>query len=126
MNVKHRLPAALQLRRLCLSILLMLTLQAAGAAVSEMGIEKFDLRHVNPSNPAGRSCASRGANEIVVCGSRRDSHRYRPLPGEPEPQPPLAEVRLPGGASAYAHLDGATLPNGMVSKRVMITIKKPF
>jgi hypothetical protein len=35
-------------------------------------------------------------------------------------------MRLPGGASAKAHLDSANLPNGMVSKRVMITVTKPF
>jgi hypothetical protein len=104
----------------------MLALQAADALPLEQGLDSFDLRRVKPASSEVRRCESRDASEIVVCGSRKDSHRYRALPGGPEPQLPRAEVRLPGGASAAAQLSGATLPNGMVSKRVMITIKKPF
>jgi hypothetical protein len=103
----------------------MLTLQAANAVPLEQGMGSFDLRNVKPSQEEGR-CTSRDPNEIVVCGSRGDSYRYRALPEGPEPQLPRAEIRLPGGASAKAHLDSATMPGGMVSKRVMITIKKPF
>jgi hypothetical protein len=57
--------------------MLMLTLQAANAVPLKPAMESFDLRNVKPSNSEGRGCTSQNANEIVVCGSRRDSHRYR-------------------------------------------------
>ena len=102
----------------------MLALQAADAVPLKPGVESFDLRHAKPAQSGG--CTSQSSSDIVVCGSRRDSYRYRDVASGPEPQLPRAEISLPGGASAKAHLDGAAMPNGMTSKRVMITIKKPF
>ena len=75
-----------------------------------------------------RGCAGSEAGEIVVCGSRRDKERYRlrPLPQQYERQPGNAEIQLMEGVTGGIHVEGAALPNGMISKRIMVRVKVRF
>lgn len=74
-----------------------------------------------------RNCASADPGEIVVCG-RRDDDRYRlrPLPSEFEAPPLRAETQLFDGVSGGMQLESTQLPNGMTSKRLMVTVKTRF
>jgi hypothetical protein len=74
-----------------------------------------------------RSCASADPDEIVVCG-RRDDDRYRirELPSEFEAPPLRAETQLFDGVSGGMHVESTQLPNGMSSKRLMVSVKTRF
>jgi hypothetical protein len=74
-----------------------------------------------------RSCASADPDEIVVCG-RRDDDRYRlrPLPPEFEAEPLRAETQLMDGVIGGMHVESTQLPNGMTSKRLMVSVKTRF
>lgn len=68
------------------------------------------------------------AGEIVVCGRRPDEHRYR------EVKPPAGlEVDGEGligfdlgGARVEPGLSQVGMPDGRVSKRIMVVVKMPF
>jgi hypothetical protein len=68
------------------------------------------------------------AGEIVVCGRRADEYRLK------EAEPPAGleidqggVVRLDlGGARLEPKLDQVGMPDGRVSKRIMVTVKVPF
>jgi hypothetical protein len=70
----------------------------------------------------------RAGDEITVCGSRGGDSRYRvpSLPDTGEMRLPRAEVELADGVQAALGIGSATLPNGMVDKRVMITFRFRF
>lgn len=68
------------------------------------------------------------AGEIVVCGRSPDEYRLKAL------KPPRGiEVDEGGvigfdlgGARVEPQLDQVTMPDGRISKRIMVTIKMPF
>jgi hypothetical protein len=68
------------------------------------------------------------AGEIVVCGRDADAYRYK------EVKPPAGiEVDSGGvigfdlgGARVEPGLSQVTMPDGRVSKRIMVTVKVPF
>jgi hypothetical protein len=74
-----------------------------------------------------RRCASADPEEIVVCG-RRDDDRYRlrPLPPGFEVPPIRAETQLFDGVTGDMHFESTQLPNGMISKRIMVSVKTRF
>jgi hypothetical protein len=74
-----------------------------------------------------RSCASADREEIVVCGRRNDDrYRLRPLPRGFEVAPLRAETQLIDGVTGGMHLESSQLPNGMISKRIMVSVKTRF
>lgn len=74
-----------------------------------------------------RSCVSADPQEIVVCGRRDDDlYRLRPLPPEFEIPPLRVETRLFDGVTGSMHLESTQLPNGMTSKRLMVSVKTRF
>jgi hypothetical protein len=68
------------------------------------------------------------AGEIVVCGRDSDAYRYREI------KPPAGiEVDSGGvigfdvgGARMEPGLSQVTMPDGRISKRIMVTVKVPF
>ncbi len=99
------------------------------------GTGNFDLKAVTArkepqlSPVRQQQCAPGNPNEIVVCGSRQESERYRlrPLPDRGfEEDPLVAEADLGGGFSGKISMDQVEISPGIVSKRVLFSIKKPF
>jgi hypothetical protein len=114
-----------------MSLALLFALQAA--AQPDPALRDFDLRDVGapkgfetPARPDG--CGADAADEIVVCGSRNrdEAYRLRPLPPLFGGKPPSAETGLFGDVSARMHVESAQFPNGMISKRLMVTFTAPF
>jgi hypothetical protein len=71
---------------------------------------------------------SAAAGEIVVCGRSADEHRLKEL------KPP-AGIEVDeggvigfdlGGARVEPSLQQVTMPDGRISKRIMVTVKIPF
>ncbi len=97
--------------------------------------QDFDLKAVTardevPPGPGRQQgCAPGNATEIVVCGSRQESERYRlrPLPDADFKEDRLvAEANLGGGFTGKVHMDQVEISPGILSKRVLFSIKKPF
>jgi hypothetical protein len=68
------------------------------------------------------------AGEIVVCGRHADSYRYRevkPPAGIDVDDGGVIGVDL-GGARVEPRLDEVGMPDGRISKRIMVTVKVPF
>lgn len=112
-----------------MSLVLAFALQAAAAASPGPASIDFDLARYR-SSEAGPGRCERGADPdaILVCGIRRRDGDY-PLDEMARlfaPRPILAETGLGGRATGRLFLDSATLPNGMVSNRVMVGIRVPF
>jgi hypothetical protein len=68
------------------------------------------------------------AGEIVVCGRDADAYRYREI--KPPAGIDVAEQGVIGldlgGARVEPSLDQVTMPDGRISKRIMVTVKVPF
>ena len=68
------------------------------------------------------------AGEIVVCGRGADRYRVREL--SPPPGIEIDEGGVVGhdlgGARLEPKLDQVGMPDGRVSKRIMVTVKVPF
>ena len=108
---------------------LLMALQAAGtpAPPAMSGID-FDLAKVRPSETARGRCVGRDPDEIVVCGRRPGGAAY-PLEEMArlfEPKPIVAEASIGGGAIAKSYVESVEMPNGEISKRIMIGVKLPF
>lgn len=75
-----------------------------------------------------QNCIPKDAEEIVVCGSRRDNDRYRipQLSSEFESKAMKAESELMNGVTGGIQVDSVTFPNGTISKRIMVTVKTKF
>lgn len=73
------------------------------------------------------TCTSGDPKEVVVCGSREKSQRYRlpKLSPEYDRRALRAEAKI-AGMPARAHVDGVGLPGGQKSKRIMLTISTAF
>ncbi|MFL6845679.1 MAG: hypothetical protein ACJ8ER_12445 [Allosphingosinicella sp.] len=68
------------------------------------------------------------AGEIVVCGHDSDAYRYKEIK-----PPPGIEVDSGGvigldfgGARVEPEMTEVAMPDGRVSKRIMVTVKVPF
>ena len=111
-----------------MGLALWLALQASAPSAPPTAIPSdFDLATFRLADGPGRSCAARDSSEIVVCGRRPSGGDY---PFEAmarlfEPKPVVAETSL-GGVTARAYVESATMPDGTVSKRLMVGIKLPF
>lgn len=68
--------------------------------------------------------------EIVVCGSRGGSNRYRLPPPSPQYEKPSglprAEAELIPGIRTSAHVDRVDLAGGNHTNRAMVTFTVPF
>jgi hypothetical protein len=117
-----------------MSLALMLVLQAATSVQPVPGARDFDLKNLRPAEgfelkPASiPECGDDAADEIVVCGSRSQSDRYRlpPLPSPYQTKPVIAEIGVIGDVSARIRVESVEFPNGMISKRLMVTFTTPF
>ena len=108
---------------MALGILLAIQAAAPAPAPSLVPVE-FDLGKVKPSDP----CAGGATSEIVVCGRRVGQGDYDLEAWEKvfRDKPLIAEIGVGGGATARAYVESAPMPQGQVSKRVMIGIKMGF
>jgi len=92
----------------------------------------FDLSDANRRktlNAPADPCRSDDPTAIVICGSRggEDKYRYRNLPSRyDENGVPRAEIGLGGDVKGNVHIEQKGLPGGTVSKRIMVTVTKPF
>ncbi len=116
-------------------IAIMLVSEPMAPPIGGEGAGNFDLKAVTArkepqlSPVRQQQCAPGDPNEIVVCGSRQESERYRlrPLPdGEFEEDRLVAKADLGGGFTGKMHMDQVEISPGIVSKRVLFSIKKPF
>ena len=97
----------------------------APAASAKVEAIDFDLARVKPSDPADACDGRSQGSDIVICGRRKPP--ALPLDAMAniyEPKPLRAQLGLGGGATADVEQVG--LPNGAVSKRLMVRIKMPF
>ena len=113
-------------------IILALALQAAPMLEEE----RFDLKEFDGpeapklGGPVVNRCAEVAPDEILVCGSRGGSKQYRIQPLPPgyssESGLPKAEMGLGGGTTGRVYLESVTMPDGTVSKRIMIGVGTKF
>lgn len=74
-------------------------------------------------------CRPEGGDEIVVCGRDGERDRLRDAklpPGVRVHEGGVVGVDLGGGARLEPKLEEVVLQEGLVSKRVMVTVKVPF
>lgn len=116
-----------------------LALQAAAPAAGDVGTESFDLKDFDARSaappklgaPITNRCADVDPAEILVCGSRGGSKQYRlqPLPPGYSSESgglPSAEMGLGGGATGKVYVESVGMPDGNISKRIMIGIGTKF
>jgi hypothetical protein len=105
----------------------------AAPLASEQTVDAFDLRQMR--SPPGASfsvirprCPEGRAGEIVVCAPDPEKERLRPLPeGYEIPEgPPRLDMKLDESTTADVHLQAERFPNGMVSNRLMVGVKRKF
>jgi len=109
------------------AVLLFLVQAAAGPGDGRPAIadpeRQASFRITSPSE-----CPAEDRGEIVVCGSRGQNERYRarPMPPGYERGPLRAEIGLGEGTVGGIHVESVELPNGVTSKRLMLSIKTRF
>ena len=102
-----------------------------------LGEESFDLKDFDrPATPTlgapvTNRCAEVAPGEILVCGSRGGSKQYRiqPLPpgySSDSGGLPKAEMGLGAGATGRVYVESVGMPDGQISKRIMIGIGTKF
>ncbi|KPH64435.1 hypothetical protein ACLIMP_05315 [Novosphingobium aerophilum] len=106
---------------------------APAVPAAEQTIDAFDLRQLRAPPDARFSavrprCPEARSGEIVVCAPDPERERLRPLPeGYDIPEgPPRLEMKLDETTSADVHLEAQVFPNGTVSNRLMVGLKKKF
>lgn len=93
---------------------------------------RFDLSEADrrkTMNAPAEPCRSADPNAIVICGSRKAKEKYRyrnEASRYDENGVPRAEIGLGGDVKGNVHIEQQGLPGGTVSKRIMVTITKPF
>jgi len=99
---------------------------------SEQTVDSFDLRQMR-SSPGAFSvvrprCPEGRPGEIVVCAPDPEKKRLRALPYDFEMPSavPRLEMKLDENTSADLHLQAERFPNGMVSNRLMVGVKRKF
>ena len=82
----------------------------------------------NAQSIATNECNSGTQTEIVVCGSRAGQNPYRipKLPDKYGRKPVRAETDAIPGVHTQAHVESQGMPDGNVSKRLMVTFSLPF
>ena len=114
-----------------MTLALLLALQAAAGPAGRGAVAPvdFDLARARPAEPVlRRACVGATPDEIVVCG--------RPPPGGDYPLEDVAkiyesgpldsEVSLGEGVRGSVTVDSVGLPNGEISKRVMVNVGVKF
>ena len=114
-----------------MALTLLLALQAAANSAERGAVAPvdFDLAQARPAEPVlRRACTGASADEIVVCG--------RPPPGGDYPLEKMAkiyetgpldsEVSLGEGVRGSVTVDSVGMPNGELSKRVMVNVGVKF
>lgn len=121
-----------------MSLTLVLALQAAAPMLEGTEAERFDLKDFESGEgapprlgePITNRCAEVAPGEILVCGSRGGSKRYRIQPLPPvyssEGALPEAKTGLGGGATGRVYVESVGMPDGNISKRIMIGIGTKF
>lgn len=92
-------------------------------------ISSLTLLGLASSPPLASDQCNRPTNrEIVVCGSRSAENPYRlpKLPNKYDRKPVRAETDAIPGVHAQAHVQSERMPDGNVSKRLMLTFRVPF
>jgi len=109
-----------------LSSLLLLAAAAAPPATPAPGVADIDFDLAKVAVEVGR-CGRQASGEILVCG-RRSGGDYPMEEWERifAARPLLAETEIAPGVTGPAFVESVQFPNGEVSKRVMIGIKRPF
>jgi hypothetical protein len=117
---------------------LVLALQAAAPMLEGAEAERFDLKDFETGEsepprlgePITTRCAEVAPGEILVCGSRGGSKQYRIQPLPPgfasEGGLPKAEMGLGGGVTGRVYVESVGMPDGQISKRIMIGIGTKF
>lgn len=74
------------------------------------------------------ACPPAKPGEILVCGSRSGQSPYRipKLPKTYDRKPIRAETDAIPGVHTRAHVESVGMPDGNVSKRLMVTFTFPF
>lgn len=73
-------------------------------------------------------CPRTSQGEIVVCGSRTGESPYRlpKLPDKYDRKPIRAETDAIPGVHTRAHTQSEAMPDGKISKSLMVTFSLPF
>jgi hypothetical protein len=105
----------------------------AAPLASEQTVDAFDLRQMRNSPGARFSvvpprCPEGRPGEIVVCAPDPEKERLRPLPEDYEMPSavPRLEMKLDENTTADVHLQAERFPNGIVSNRLMVGVKRKF
>jgi hypothetical protein len=114
-----------------MALTLLLALQAAANPAERGAVAPvdFDLARAKPGEPAlRRACVGAAPGEIVVCG--------RPPPGGDYPLEEMAKIYESGpresgislgdGVRGTVTVDSVVMPNGEISKRVMVNVGVKF
>ena len=114
-----------------MTLTLLLALQAAADPAGRGAVAPvdFDLARAKPAEPVlRRACVGATPDEIVVCG--------RPPPGGDYPLEDMAKIYESGpresgialgdGVRGTVTVDSVVMPNGEVSKRVMVNVGVKF
>lgn len=112
---------------------LMILLQVASPVPGTSMVDDFDLDQIPREGPSNLTIIDRCRNDdpavIVVCGSRNpeEVYRLRPPPGDFDVAgPPKAEADLGEGLTGAIAVERAGMPNGEISKRIMIKVGTKF
>jgi hypothetical protein len=98
-----------------------------GRVISSLAL--LQLAAAAPAQTArAENCDRTQSTEIVVCGSRPALNPYRipKLPDKYQRKPIRAETDAIPGVHTQAHVQSEGMPDGQVSKRLMITFSVPF
>lgn len=105
----------------------------AAPAASEQIVDAFDLRQMRSAPGMSFSvvrarCPEGRPGEIVVCAPDPDRERVQPLPQDFEMPSavPRLETKLDENTSADVRLQAQAFPDGSVSQRVMVGVKRKF
>jgi hypothetical protein len=111
-----------------MNLLLLIGLQAAASPALESAAISFDLAKVRRAPTVhGLFSCDRSGGDVVVCGHRAGpAYPLEEMARIFEAKPLRAERGLGGGAVADVHAEGARMPQGRVSNRIMFGIKTPF
>lgn len=116
-----------------MKLVLLLGLQAATPAppaAPRVDAIQFDLAKAGQARDRGVrglfEC-DRSGDAIVVCGRRAGpAYPLEEMARIFEPKHIRAETGLGNGATGDVHTEQVAMPNGRISKRVMVGIKMPF
>jgi hypothetical protein len=100
-------------------------IQAAAPAPIDVATSDFRLKPAAPADPTQR-CPAPRAGEILVCARRGQGQRLAPLAPPPGVHPGQSLGIDFGGGRLEPHVRQVVMPNGRVSKRIMLEFTMPF